>query len=417
MKEKIRRAYRYSIKVGKEQEKKLYQWSGTCRYLWNRSLRLRERLYNKYGVSINYTGCQYKDGEKTKDGLNKRLTTLRARYEWINESPNMPQQEVLRDLDKAFNNFFRRVKMNSEDPGYPKFKNKRIFPRLFFARSNKHIEILDGKRAYVKIPKLGKVRIIFDRAFDGEVKSVAILNDKGKWFISVNVEVEIDIPEARGDAVGIDMGVVQTYALSDEKIYNIDYETIKNLQKRKEKLDRRISRRKGSKKGEKKSRNWIKLNRQINKITRKMSDIRKNFNHHTSKDISEQYSCVVTEKLKIDDMTKSAKGTKDTPGKDVKKKVKLNRSILQQGWGQFKSFLEYKCYQNGVELVEVDPHNTSRTCRKCGMVSKDNRKTRAIFKCIFCGHTEDADIHAAKYILSLHIHREVPREELVELQR
>ena len=97
-------------------------------------------------------------------------------------------------------------------------------------------------------------------------------------------------------------------------------------------------------------------------------------------------------------MTKASKGTAEKPGKKVKQKSGLNRSILETGWGQFERLLEYKVAALGGVVVRVNPKTTSRRCRKCGHTSKRNRESQALFRCVECGHEENADVNAAKNI-------------------
>ena len=108
---------------------------------------------------------------------------------------------------------------------------------------------------------------------------------------------------------------------------------------------------------------------------------------------------IVLEDLRIRQMTKSARGDRENPGSRVKQKSGLNRAILDQGWGLFKSFLEYKQYWLGGRVIYVDPKHTSQTCPACHHVSKDNRQTQAAFVCVDCGHREHADVVGAKNVL------------------
>ena len=105
------------------------------------------------------------------------------------------------------------------------------------------------------------------------------------------------------------------------------------------------------------------------------------------------------EKLQVQNMSRSAKGTVDNPGINVKAKSGLNRSILDQGWGMFATMLKYKLAQRGGELVYVDPAYTSQTCAECGVIDKKSRKDQATFECVHCGHTDNADVNAARNIL------------------
>ncbi len=119
-----------------------------------------------------------------------------------------------------------------------------------------------------------------------------------------------------------------------------------------------------------------------------------NWHHQESRTIADQNQYAVVEQLNTKGMTQSAKGEMDNPGKNVKAKSGLNREILKTGWSAFKQKLAYK-----TEVVEVNPKNTSRMCHRCGHIDKDNRKTQSRFRCVRCGHSDNADINAALNIL------------------
>ncbi len=125
-----------------------------------------------------------------------------------------------------------------------------------------------------------------------------------------------------------------------------------------------------------------------------------NFLHKTSTDLAKNHGVIVMEDLMIGNMTKSAKGTANDPGKNVKQKAGLIRAILAQGWGYFKRMLEYKLKERGGRLVLVNPAYTSQRCSKCGHVAADNRKTQSQFTCVACGHSMNADHNAALNILA-----------------
>ncbi len=127
--------------------------------------------------------------------------------------------------------------------------------------------------------------------------------------------------------------------------------------------------------------------------------MRLDFLHKASNSIGETQAVVYVEDLTIRTMTGSARGTAENPGRNVRQKAGLNRSILSRGWGLFLSLLEYKLSRRGGRLVRVDPRNTSRTCSACGHVSPENRKTQEAFVWVACGHAENADANAAKNIL------------------
>ena len=122
---------------------------------------------------------------------------------------------------------------------------------------------------------------------------------------------------------------------------------------------------------------------------------RRDYLHKISTKISKSHAMVIVEELQIRNMSKSAKGDEETPGKNVKAKSGLNRGILDQGWGIFSSMLDYKLEESGGQLAKVPPHHTSQICPCCTYEAKENRKTQSRFECENCGHTANADDVAA----------------------
>ena len=160
---------------------------------------------------------------------------------------------------------------------------------------------------------------------------------------------------------------------------------MREFQEKLAKLQRKLAR---QKKG---SRNSRKTKHKIARLHRYIADSRRDFLHKTSTKIAKNHSIVYVEDLKVSNMSASASGTKESPGKNVKQKSRLNRSILDQGWYGFFQMLSYKLEQRGGKLIKVDPKSTSRTCPRCGLVSAENRKSQATFACIGCGYRSNAD--------------------------
>lgn len=115
--------------------------------------------------------------------------------------------------------------------------------------------------------------------------------------------------------------------------------------------------------------------------------------------MSETAMTVEIEALRTANMTRSAKGTMESPGINVRQKAGLNRSILEQGWHQFETLLTYKLEAAGGRLVKVNPAYTSQTCCACGSISGEHRESQAVFHCADCGHSAHADTNAALNIL------------------
>jgi putative transposase len=148
------------------------------------------------------------------------------------------------------------------------------------------------------------------------------------------------------------------------------------------------------------SNNWKKAKAKVQKIYARIANVRRDFLHKVSTTISQNHAIVCIEDLRVRDMSQSAAGTVDAPGKNVRAKSGLNKSILDQGWYEFRRQLAYKLAWNGGHLIIVPPHNTSRTCPCCGHISADNRRTQARFACVECGYENHADVVSAINILS-----------------
>jgi IS605 OrfB family transposase len=155
------------------------------------------------------------------------------------------------------------------------------------------------------------------------------------------------------------------------------------------KQQRKLSRKK------KFSSNWKKQQRKIAKLHHRIACIRKDFLHKASTIISKNHAVIIIEDLKVSNMSRSAKGTIEEPGRNVKAKSGLNKSILDQGWAEFRRQLEYKQLWRGGEVVTIHPSYTSQACSACGHVSSENRKTQSRFECVACGFAENADLNAA----------------------
>ena len=195
--------------------------------------------------------------------------------------------------------------------------------------------------------------------------------------------------------VGIDLGVKKFAAMSDGKYI----EPVNSFRKMENKLAR--EQRKLSRKV-KFSKNWDKQRGRVRSVHNKIANIRIDFLHKQSTILSKNHAIVVVEALKINNMSKSARGKLDEPGVNVSAKSGLNKSILDQGWGEFKRQLKYKLEWHGGRLYEVPPNYSSQKCSLCTYIDKLNRINQEKFCCVKCGYKENADINADKNILAGH---------------
>ncbi len=189
------------------------------------------------------------------------------------------------------------------------------------------------------------------------------------------------------------MGINKYVALSSGE-YEDPINPFNKYQDKLAQAQRRLSKKK------KFSENWKKQKKRIQKIHSKIAHVRKDFQHKLSTKLSNSHAMIVVEALKIRNMSSSASGTVEDPGKNVKAKSGLNKSILDQAWGEFKRQIGYKLVWKGGIYLEVPAAYTSQTCSVCGAKDKASRQGQECYVCTSCGYEENADINAAKNILA-----------------
>jgi putative transposase len=229
---------------------------------------------------------------------------------------------------------------------------------------------------------------------EGTAKNVTVSQSGGHWYISIQTEREVEqTVHPSTSIIGIDVGIAKFATLSDGTIF----EPVNGFRKHQQRLARyqRCMSRK-----QKFSSNWKKAKAKINKLHTRIANVRKDYLHKTTTAISQNHAIVCIEDLKIKNMSKTAKGTITKPGRNVRAKSGINRSILDQGWFEFRRQLEYKEQWQGGEVVVVPARNTSRKCNVCGHTTSDNRTSQSRFKCTACGHEVNADVNAACNILA-----------------
>jgi len=307
-------------------------------------------------------------------------------YGFLKECPSQVLQQKLMDLEKAFKDCFDKSQPLKRTPV---FKKRRLNDGIRFPQGFK----IDNRRIF--LPKIGWVGFYKSRDICGIIKNVTVTHRGGQWFASIQVEETIEIGKhASFSEIGIDVGIKCFAAYSDGS----KVEGVHSFRKHEEQLaleQRKLSRKK------KGSKNWKKQKIKIAKLHRKIANVRSDFLHKLSTEISENQAKVYVEGLQIRNMSASARGTIENPGQNIKAKSGLNKSILDQGWFEFKRQLDYKLFWRGGILVEVNPKHTSQRCSCCGHTAKENRVSQVAFKCQVCCHEDNADINAAKNILTV----------------
>ena len=373
---KIRKAYKVQLKTNKESEVLFTRFCGSGRFLWNKSLAMNlERLNNRQPIlwynELAFWLTLWKRSEE---------------YGFLKECPSQVLQQKLQDLGRAFRDCFDK---NQPLKRMPVFKKKGSGDGIRFPQGFK----IDNRRIF--LPKIGWIGFNKSCEIAGKIKNITITNRCGKWYASIQVEQMIEIGKHVSDSeIGIDAGVTCFAAFSDGTMV----EGIHSFRKHEDLLAR--EQRKLSRK-EKGSENWKKQKRKVSTLHHTIANVRQDFLHKLSTGISKNHAKVYVEGLQIRNMSASARGSIEEPGRHVKAKSGLNKSILDQGWFEFQRQLDYKLFWRGGMLVEVNPRHTSQRCSCCGHTAKENRRSQVVFKCMVCGHQEHSDVNAAKNVLTV----------------
>ena len=368
---KILKAFKFELMPNGAQIRKMKQFCGCSRFVFNRALSYQNEQYQKDN-SFKFSYRKIAD----------LLPEWRREFTWLKDCHSQVLQQSIKDLAKAFENFF------AKRSNFPNFKCKGEKDSFRIPQGFK----LEQHNNRIYLPKIGWVRYRNSQNVFGNLKNITVKQKCGKWYISIQVEFETETPKPNGGEIGIDMGIVRFATLSNGEYFE-PINAFKNLKGKLAKLQKRLKHK------TKFSKNWQKLKAKIAKLHHKISNVRKNHLHQISSKISKNHAIVYVEDLKVANMSKSAKGNIEQHGKNVKQKSGLNRAILDQAWGEFRRQLDYKLLWNGGFLFTVPPQNTSRSCPNCGHTAKDNRKTQAEFKCVQCGYENNADVVGAINVL------------------
>ena len=361
----IQKSYQYELIPNGEQVRKLKQFCGCCRFVFNRGLEEVNKYYESTGYFLNYAQ------------LTALLPKWKRNADWLKDCNAQALQHSMKNLSRALMNF------SAGRANFPHFKAKGRKDSCRFPQSVKS----DQNNNRIYLPKIGWVRYRNSRTIIGTIKNVTVTAKCGKWYVSVQTEYEQEQPVHTGSEIGIDMGIVCFATLSNGQYFN-PVNAFKTLKGKLTKLQRQLKRK------TKGSNNWKKLVAKISKL-----HIRKNFLHQISNTISKNHATVYVEDLQVKNMSKSAKGTVENPGKNIRQKSGLNRAILDQAWYEFRRQLEYKLRWCGGQLILVAPQYTSQCCPACGHTAKENRTTQALFCCVQCGYTANADVVGAMNVL------------------
>ena len=360
-------SYKFRIYPNATQRTQISRTFGCCRFVFNHFLAKRKAVYEQTGKTFNYYDCA------------SALTQLKADLEWLKDADSTALQSSLRDLDAAYQNFFRRVK-RGEKPGYPRFKGKRDHRQSFKSKCvGMNIKVLDNA---VQLPKLGRVKCRISKEVRGRILSATVSqNPSGKYFVSLCcTDVDIQPLPPTGVAVGIDMGL-KSFAITSDGVEYPNHKYLAKSEKKLARLQRQLSRK------SKGSNRWEKNRLRVARLQEHIFNQRRDTLHKLSTDLVRQNDVICIE---------------DLAPKNMVRNHKLAKPISDASWGEFRRQLEYKAAWYGKRIVAVDRfYPSSQLCSGCGIQwsgAKDLSVRR--WTCPVCGAIHDRDINAARNILN-----------------
>ena len=366
------KAYKFRMYPNIEQQKKLNQFIGTSRFIYNYYNYQKQHLYKEEGKT-------YLLGEMKRDLIN-----LQKEYTWLKEVDGSILRTTLDDLDRAYKSFFNKQN------GYPKYKRKGVngsyrTPCIVGSYKNRtysNIKI-DLNYKIIKLPKIEPMKIAGYRnlkKFPDKIYNATITKEADRYYVSLCVEEDVIVPKFEGRyAVGIDLGIKDIVVTSDGIKYKRE-QNIKKYEKKIKGLQRWITRYKiGSK-------NRYKVQVKLQRVYQKLKNARKYTLHKISKEIVENNDIIITEHLKIQNMTKNHM---------------LAKSITDNSWSILIEQLKYKTKWQNKKFYQVDTYYASS--KICSVCDKKEEKVKDLsvrkWECKNCGYEHNRDINASINIL------------------
>lgn len=358
----MRRAFKYRLYPNADEARELNIMLETHRRLYNAALAQRKDAWEKEKKAVYYgdQSAWYKKERETNRFFAK-----------INFSS---AQATLRRLDKAFRNFFRRVK-NGEKPGYPRFKSCNRYESVEFPSYGDGIRLLGNR---LRIQHVGRIKVKMHRPLEGKIKTVTLKREGEHWYAVFSCDLgDVLIPKSTLPEVGIDMGL-ERFLTDSEGGFEENPRYLEKELPALRRAQRALSRKK------KGGKNQIKARRKVRRIHEKVRNLRREHHYQVADRLVRRYGFIAAEGLSIVNMLKNRR---------------LARAISDAGWSQFLSILKHKAEKAGASVMEVDPGGTSQECSRCGKkISKD--LSERWHSCPYCGLSIHRDHNAAVTIPS-----------------
>jgi len=381
----VRRAYKFRLRPTARQHVALGQCLASHRELYNAALQERRDAWRLRRTTVSY-------GDQSA-----QLKEIRAVRPDVAVWSFSSQQATLRRLNRAFTRFFRRAKAG-QTPGYPRFKSAYRFDSVEWPEDGDGCRWQpDTRKVYLQ--GVGQVKVTVHRQVIGRVKTIQLRHEGRCWMLILSCdEVPTRPLEPTRAAVGIDVGIARFATTSDgQQVPNPRYGRVAaaRLGAAQQVLARK----------QRGSNNRRRARATLAARHRKLANQRRNFHHHAARALVARYGLLVVEDLKIRNMVRRPARRLDPDCKGgflpnrAAAKAGLHQSIHDAGWARFVSILRAKAEEAGRVVIDVDARHTSDRCGACGHTAKENRASQAVFSCRRCGHTLNADEHAAHNIL------------------
>ena len=375
----INKAVRCRMYPNIEQQNKIKNILGACRFVYNHMLSRNQKVYDRRGEHLSCNEMQ------------NLLPLMKQYLPWLKEIDSQALKHACRQLDNSFKRFFKGL------GGYPNYHSKRG-KQSYTTTNKKCIRIIDKR--HVQIPILGIVRVRGLRKLPDNAKTdyaTVSLDPDGKFYVSIAYEFEIPEPKhSFGQSIGLDYKVNCLYVDSNGDS-SVLPKWFSESQAKLTREQRRLSRKIGSRKGEHKSANWYKQMRKVARVHKKIASQRKDFLHKESLRLAKTYGIICIEDLSIREL--------NVDYVDVgnhKAEHNINKAILNVGWYTFTQMLTYKAVEHGGMVVKVSKdYKSTETCSVCGHIESSTKELKVRrWICPCCGAQHDRDVNAAINILN-----------------
>ncbi len=412
-------SYKFRIYLNPKQGQQFAQDAGNCRFVYNFFLERKIKEYEHW-VELGRPK-KWKGWTSAFDNFYTMSEMRNSEwYEWLKLTPAATLQQAIRHLDQAFKNMMRGTAR------YPRFHKRTRKQAIHFSNGSGQINekhfLQEDKKLFICLPfGYGYAELVGQQLpEESKILNSCLSKDVDRYYLSITFEVEAGslLRERTGKQYpkcGIDIGIKQPLIVVavvnsevKRKVYGLDLQQrLKRKEIHRQRHQRAFARKYEAWKIRNRksvkatgeylpfSSNMLKEKYRIAKIFQKERDMKNDWQQQTSNSLAKHFETIKFENLKLKNMTKSAKGTIEEPGVNVKAKSGLNRELLRLGIGRLVNLTEYKSKLYGGQVQFVSAHNTSRKCSECGYTDKRNRKSQAEFECRECGYSINADVNAA----------------------